>query len=262
MATTNTNTNTNTVAATTPTTTPTINIVIKGLGHNIKLESINPSLTTLDDLQSIVETHTNLPPCYQRLICNGKTLTSSLFGATGAGAGAGKSTSTSTSTSNEGSTKEDGSEAQTQASLTLAQFGIGIQRKRVGRPAAATTSTATSANATTTKIILMHNSMYVQDKATIDLIIQQSDKLNILEVEFNGIKQEGQQRQQKESDLLKLKSKYHHQITELCCKLDSIDIDTSKPTSTSLRQMRKKVLQRADLLEKSMNDYFSSSHQE
>ena len=28
--------------------------------------------------------------------------------------------------------------------------------------------------------------------------------------------------------LSKLKTQYHHQITELCCKLDSIDIDTTK----------------------------------
>lgn len=228
-----------------------INILIKGLGHNIKLESINPSTITLDDLQSIIETRTKLPPSYQRLICNGKTLTSRTLTLA---AGAGSSSNYDVS------------------SPPLAQFGIGIQRRqqkklKVGATTSSTsesssfTSTSTS---TTAKIILMHNSMYVQDKTTIDLIIQQSDKLESLQVQFDEMKinnkaKEGQQNGDDDDDdeSTKLKTKYHHQITELCCKLDAIEIDTSKSTSASLRQMRKKVLHKADLLEKSINDYFS-----
>jgi hypothetical protein len=201
----------------------TISLRIRGIGHDITLSSIDPSTTTLTSIQSIIESRTGLPPLYQRIICNGKTLTSALISKT--------------------SNDADG--------VTLAQLGM----VRYG---------------TITKVILMHNSSYNDDKDKIETILKLSNELELLELKGqtminNKKEKEEEQVQQQNSatlaigdisnndddEIRKLITQQLCQITNICCKLDAIDVSSSP----SLRLMRKKNLQRADLLEKTLQNF-------
>ena len=210
-----------------------VSIRIRGLGNDIKVSSIDPSVMRLSDLQALIESRTGLPSPYQRIICNGKTLTSTTY------------------------TEEEKDD------LTLAQLGI----KRFG---------------TVTKVILMHSPAYGKDQDTIKVIVKLSNELELLEMQAStfekkqivGEAPEGKRnereevqeekgdcdheknedknnknREDKDKESKKYISQLHHQLTAICCKLDAIDVTTSP----SLRLMRKRILQRADLLEEKMN---------
>mmetsp|Transcript_8306 Transcript_8306/g.10519 ORF Transcript_8306/g.10519 Transcript_8306/m.10519 type:complete len:256 (-) Transcript_8306:108-875(-) len=219
-----------------------INLRIRGLGHDIILK-LSPC-TTLSSLQSQIEFQTGLPPPYQRIICNGRTL---------------NNTSTHTNVNVNAHDKTSHANANEDNGPSLTQL-LGITKR----------------GNTITKAILMHNSNYMKDREKVELILKLSHELENLELKCSNNKGciptsilhsstrstcslstrsvknidshgDGDDDGNDENFDKKLVS---HLITEICCKLDAIDVSTSSP----LRLMRKRVLQRADELEKSIHD--------
>lgn len=84
------------------------------------------------------------------------------------------------------------------------------------------------------KAILMHSPIHETDKKILDQITSLNNELDILDL------------QRKNGDLNKNLNACQHMITDICCKLDIIDVSGSR----TLREMRRKVLHRAEALGK------------
>lgn len=164
-----------------------VNLQIKGIGHNCKIESIDPSTMTLSQLHQYIESQTKLPALYQRLICNGKNWATKRQPA--------KSVTTVEQTEEKEGQKSFGD-------LTLLELGM----------KQSTSSTTTK----TIKIALMHTAAYAKDKEQIDQIMTLSNELDQI-VE----QQDRDDGDDKEKELLQ------HRLTDISCQLDSINVSSS-----------------------------------
>lgn len=86
----------------------------------------------------------------------------------------------------------------------------------------------------TIKGILMHSPIYEMDKNIFDEITSLNNELDVLDL------------RRKNGDINGNLSVCQHMITDICCKLDMVDVSGS----TTLREMRRKVLNRAEYLGK------------
>ncbi len=195
-------------------------IKIRGLGHDICLHDINPKSTHLSHLQSCVESKTNLPSSYQRIICNGKTIYPP-------------------STSSPDNDDKDDVDETIEEIFT--RFKIRFK--------------SSSDNYNKMKMILMHNASYSKAKTHIESITKLSHELETFEKEYEQlVKSDGSDNNSNgngngnNKDVKEKLKMIQHMIIEISCKLDSIDVSTS----TSLRNMRKTILQRIDNLEKQL----------
>ncbi len=91
----------------------------------------------------------------------------------------------------------------------------------------------------TIKGILMHSPNYKIDQEVMDKITSINRELDVLELELHG--------QQRNINEKLTKAAASHLITDICCRVDMIDVKNSE----SLRQMRRKVLHRAEQLDQS-----------
>lgn len=115
----------------------------------------------------------------------------------------------------------------------------------------------------TIKGILMHSPSYKIDQEIMDKITSINHELDLLELGLSGHGHEHEQRQNDNSgigsgsanavaallvgDKKLTKEAASHLITDVCCRLDMIDVKKSE----TLRQMRRKVLHRAEQLDQS-----------
>ena len=105
----------------------------------------------------------------------------------------------------------------------------------------------------TSKAILMHSQGYKIDQDAMEKITQLNQELDLIEMKKSG---EGGARVIKGVDgnvkgTNGMSSEaVQHLITDICCKLDLIDLHGSD----TLRQIRRKVLKRAESIEKMWNN--------
>lgn len=88
----------------------------------------------------------------------------------------------------------------------------------------------------TIKGILMHSPIHELDKKILDQITSLNNELDVLDL------------RRKNGDFNKHLNACQHIITNICCKLDMVDVSGS----TTLREMRRKVLNRAEDLGKEL----------
>ncbi len=96
------------------------------------------------------------------------------------------------------------------------------------------------------KAILMHSPGFQGDQEAMEKITKLNEELDLLEMRKTG--EESMRKLQDEEGSTKTLNKQiaQHLITDICCKLDLIDINGSE----TLREIRKKVLRRAENLDK------------
>eukprot|EP01083_Nonionella_stella_P252646 870208_1 len=202
-------------SASTPAPAPTSTSTGASLTCTIKIKGLGHQLqipispdSNASVLMKKVEDETGLPPTYQRLIIKGKTL------------------------------KEDISKT----TFTLKQQ-LGIQA------------------GSTIKGILMHSPNYKIDQEVMDKITSINRELDVLELGLlNGQQQNDDSgstrrsiatspvREVGDTSSKKLtKAAASHLITDICCRLDMIDVKNSE----TLRQIRRKALHRAEQLDQS-----------
>ena len=112
----------------------------------------------------------------------------------------------------------------------------------------------------------MHNASYSKDRLHIECISKLRNELKSIEEEFEQLQRtkglhvktnpkfSGADVDVDADDVNNVQQKIkalQHMIIEISCKLDAVDVSTS----TSLRSMRKAVLQRVDDLEKQLADF-------
>ncbi len=212
-------------------------IKIRGLGHDLTYSNIHPATTNLSHVQSLIEADTNLPPVYQRILCNGKSIYP-------------PRPSVKETSGDDDKLQDKDMESNHESSIDnkddltieniLATYKIRIVKD-------------------TLKMMLMHNASYSKDKSIIDSITALSKELKSFEVEYEKLQEElmrnggndddNDEGKKKELERIQEKLKQiQHMIIEISCRLDAIDVSSSD----SLRTMRKGVLKRVDELEKNI----------
>ena len=91
------------------------------------------------------------------------------------------------------------------------------------------------------KAILMHSSGYKMDQGAMDTITKLNQELDLLELTMKGEAKGDATGNAKHIS----KAAATHLITDICCKLDSVDVSGSE----TLREIRRKVLRRAERLD-------------
>ena len=95
-----------------------------------------------------------------------------------------------------------------------------------------------------TKLMLLHSPLYGQDKEGLE-------KIQALEKELDELAEKSEQEEVTDVAV-------HELVTQICCKLDGIDVHGSE----HLRSVRKKVLQKADELDPKSGTKWEMSYNE
>ena len=238
-----------------------MDIKIRGLGHDITLRNIDINTTKLGYLQSQVESRTNLPHVYQRILCNGKTLypPPQLKTRTSSDSRAADAADAS------GVVKDETNDEMSSArESTLKELFTKLKIRLPGNSVNARSNP-------TMKMLLMHNASYSKDRVHIESIHKLSREIQTYETKYKALRHQQQDlgtnnmnnndnenndviddnENSKDSTIITQDEMkiIQHRIIEISCQLDAVDVSSS----TSLRQMRKNVLKRLDELEQNIN---------
>ena len=257
-----------------------MDLKIRGLGHDITFTNIDINTTNLASIQSQIESQTNLPYFYQRILCNGKTLyPPKKLKARTSNSSSSSSPDVAVDSCSDVGTDETDDETRVRKS-TLQDLFTKLKIRHSGRNGSVNSSSSSSSNPII-KMILMHNASYSKDRVHIESMNKLSDEIQTYETKYKELTQQQQQQHVDENTINNdnannndvaqetNKTKYRpmtmsidspvihqdemkiiqHRIIEISCQLDAVDVSSS----TSLRQMRKSVLKRLDDLERNIN---------